>query len=124
MAYNKDKLFKEAKSMAEKKKCFFIEQLISFLPCTKPTFYDHFKIDSDEFNEIKDIIDKNKIEVKTAMYNKWFKSDNATLQISLMKLIGTEEERKKLSQGYSDITTKGDSLNIAPLTFFETDKDK
>ena len=111
MAYNKDKLLKEALEKAEEKKCFFIEQLVSFMPCSKPTFYDYFKINSDELNAIKDILDKNKIEVKTAMYNKWFKSDNATLQIGLMKLIATDEEAHRLNGSKSEVKLEGD-VNI------------
>lgn len=46
------------------------------------------------------------------MYNKWFKSENPTLQIGLMKLISTEEEAHRLN-GTSqkiDHTTKGESI--------------
>ena len=100
MAYKTKELYDKAINLAEKNKCFFVEQLISFLPCSKPTFYDHFKIDSNEFNNIKDILEKNRVDVKSALYNKWFKSDNPTLQIALYKTICTNDEREKLSQNY------------------------
>lgn len=97
MAYNKKKLYKQALKMAVDKKCFFIEQLVSFMPCDKTTFYKYFKVDTNEFNAIKEVLDTNRIEVKTAMYNKWFKSENPTLQICLMKLIATDEEASRLN---------------------------
>lgn len=111
MAYDKDKLLKDALEKAEEKNCFFIEQLISFLPCDKTTFYRLFDVKSNEYNTIKDILDKNKVEIKTAMYNKWFDSDNATLQIGLMKLIATDEEAHRLNGSKSEVKLEGD-VNI------------
>ena len=105
MAYDKKKIYKDAIKLATEKRCFFIEQLISFMPITKPTFYDYFKVGSDEFNAIKDVLDKNKVEVKSAMYNKWFKSENATLQVALMKLIATDEEAHRLNGSKQEIRT-------------------
>ena len=110
MANDKNKIYELALKVAEEKKCYFIEQVISHIPISKPTFYSYYPTDSNEFNEIKEIIDNNRVDTKSLMYNKWFKSENATLQISLMKLIGSEEERKKLSQSYNDITTKGEAI--------------
>ena len=107
MAYDKDKLLKVALDKAEEKNCFFIEQLISFLPCDKTTFYRLFKLDSNEYNTIKEVLDKNKVVMKTTMYNKWFESDNATLQIGLMKLIATDEEAHRLNGSKSEIKVGG-----------------
>ncbi len=111
MAYEKDKLLKEALKKAEEKNCFFIDQLISFMPCCKTTFYELLKNDSDEMNSIKDVLDKNKVVMKTSMYNKWFESDNATLQIGLMKLIATDEEAHRLNGSKSEVKLEGD-VNI------------
>ena len=103
MAYDRKKIFEQAKEVIEKHKLFFIEDIVSFLPISKPTFYDFFKTDSNEFNDIKDLLEKNRVEVKSAMRSKWFKSENPTLQVSLMKLICTDDERKKLSMTHSVI---------------------
>ena len=101
--YDRKKIFEQAKEVIEKHKLFFIEDIVSFLPISKPTFYDFFKTDSNEFNDIKDLLEKNRVEVKSAMRSKWFKSENPTLQVSLMKLICTDDERKKLSMTHSVI---------------------
>ena len=103
MAYDRKKIFEQAKEMIVKHKLFFVEDIVSFLPISKPTFYDFFKPDSNEFNDIKDLLEKNRVEVKSAMRSKWFKSENPTLQVSLMKLICTDDERKKLSMTHSVI---------------------
>ena len=101
--YDRKKIFEQAKEVIVKHKLFFIEDIVSFLPISKPTFYDFFKPDSNEFNDIKDLLEKNRVEVKSAMRSKWFKSENPTLQVSLMKLICTDDERKKLSMTHSVI---------------------
>ena len=97
MEAKKAKIYKQALEVAEQKKCFFIDQLLAFLPIVKSTFYDYFPVDSNESNSIKAILEKNRVDVKSAMYNKWFKSDNPTLQIALMKLIATDEEAHRLN---------------------------
>lgn len=97
MKERKAKIHKQALEVAEQKKCFFIDQLVSFLPISISTFYEYFPAPSEEMEAIKAVLDKNKVEVKSAMYNKWFKSDNATLQIALMKLIASEEEAHRLN---------------------------
>ena len=114
MKYNKDKLYEQAIEVAEKKKCFFIEQVVSFMPCAKQTFYDYFPIDSDEMDAIKAILDKNKIEIKSAMYKKWFDSDNATLQVALMKLIATENEAHRLNGSSQKIEHAG-KIQTTPI---------
>ena len=97
MAYDKKKLYKQALQVIEKNKLFFIEDVVAYIPCSKPTLYELFPIDSNELNTIKDALDKNKTEIKVSMRSKWYKSDNPTLQMGLMKLIGTEEEADRLN---------------------------
>lgn len=126
MAYNKLQLFEQAKLEAENKKCFFIEQLVSFLPIGKPTFYEYFPIGSNEMNAIKEILERNKIAVKSAMYNKWFKSNAPALQIALMKLIASDEEAHRLNGTKQEVdhTSKGDKISFTPISFVKNDKDK
>ena len=107
MAYKTKELEKQAIEAIEKYKLFFIEDIVSYLPCNKTTFYEH-KL--NESNAIKDALTKVKTEIKVSMRSKWYKSDNPTLQMGLMKLIGTDEERKKLSQNHTDHTTGGEKL--------------
>ena len=116
MAYNDiNKIFEQSKELIVKHKLFFIEDIVSFLPITKPTFYDYFKVDSNEFNELKDLLEKNKIEVKSSLRSKWYKSEAPALQLALMKIICTDEERKMLSMTHTDVTTNGKEMNIPPF---------
>lgn len=113
MAYNTQVLFEKAKTEIVSKRLIFIEEVATFIGISKPTLYEHFPIDSNELNELKKLIEDNKITLKTSMRKKWYDSDNATLQMGLMKLISTPEEHKRLSQQFieSEIT----AINKPPI---------
>ena len=115
MAYDKQEIFKKAKEVTVKNKLFFIEDIVSFLPCDKTTFYRFFPTDCNEYNELKELLEQNRTELKVSMRSKWFKSNAPALQMALMKLICTDEERKKLAMTYTetDITTNGKDVNIS-----------
>ncbi len=116
MAYKTEELEKTALEAIEKHKLFFIEDVVCYLPCDKKTFYNH---KMHELHSIKEALIKVKTDVKVSMRSKWYKSDNATLQMGLMKLISNDEERKRLSQTYSDVTTNGNDINISPIEWVE-----
>lgn len=114
MAYDKNEIFERAKEIIKNDvDIVFIEDLIIELGISKPTFYDYYPINSNEINEIKDLILKNKTTTKKFLRNKWKDSDNATLNICLYKLLSSEEERELLSDKPKDDTKKptiGDNL--------------
>lgn len=97
MAYNRKKIFNQAKEVTVKNKLFFIEDIVSFLPCDKTTFYRFFPVDCNEYNDLKELLEQNRTELKVSMRSKWYKSNAPALQMALMKLIATPEELRKLS---------------------------
>ena len=108
MAYKTTDLKKKALEVIEKYKLIFIEEIVSYLPCNKNTFYNH-KL--HELNELKGLLQENKDKIKSALRSKWYKTDNATLQLALMRLICTDKERRKLAINYNEVTGKdGESL--------------
>lgn len=113
MAYDRKKIFEQAKEMVVKHKLFFVDDIIAFIPCAKPTFYDFFPPDSNELNELKGLLEVNRTELKVSMRSKWYKSNAPALQMALMKLISTPEELKKLAMNYTDHTTDGKPLPAA-----------
>ena len=115
MAYDKLEIFKKAKEVTVKNKLFFIEDIVAFLPIVKKTFYEYFPLESNEINELKELLQTNRVELKVSMRSKWFKSTAPALQMALMKLICTDDERKKLAMTYTetDITTNGKDVNIS-----------
>jgi len=111
MAYDKKKIFDQAKEMIVKHKLFFVEDIVAFLPCNKTTFYEFFPSQSNESNDLKELLETNRVTLKVSMRSKWYKSNAPALQMALMKLIATPEELKKLSMTYTDITSKDESIN-------------
>jgi len=103
MAYDKIKIFEQAKEMVVKHKLFFMDEVPDFLPCSRSTFYDFFPNKSDELDSLKELISINKTQIKTSMRSKWYQSDNPTLQMGLMKLISTPEELRKLSMTHNAV---------------------
>lgn len=125
MAYNKEKIYKTAYKAIKEHNLFFIEDIVAFIPCSKPTFYELFPIESNELNDLKELLDQNRINQKVKLRKKWSDTDNATLSLALYKLTGTDEERKRLSQTHHDLTSDGDKLNTPPaIVFVDTDEDE
>jgi len=115
MAYDRNKIFEQAKEAIVKNKLFFIEDIVAFLPCDKTTFYRFFEVNCNEYNELKDLLETNRTELKVSMRSKWYKSNAPALQMALMKLICTDDERKMLSMTHTDVTTNGKEMNIPPF---------
>ena len=127
MAYNTEDLFNTAIEQIKKHKLFFIEDIIAFLPCRKSTFYEHFPNDSDYYKRMFEELEQNRTELKVSMRSKWYKSNAPALQMALMKLICTDEERKKLAMQYSENLSNHtiENFNIKDIiTFKENVSDK
>lgn len=116
MAYKTEDLFNTAIEQIKKHKLFFIEDIIAFLPCSKPTFYEHFPNESNYYKKMFEELEKNRTELKVSLRSKWYKSNAPALQMALMKLICNDEERKKLSMTYNDLTTDGEKIQSQPVT--------
>jgi len=95
--HNKALLLEMAEEAIEKNRLIFIEDIIAYLPCAKSTFYEHFPNDSNDYQKMLAMLHKNRTELKVSMRSKWFRSENATLQLALMKLLSNDEELRKLS---------------------------
>ena len=109
------KYFDKSVEAIKKNKLIFVEDVIAYIGIAKSTFYEYFPIDSNESNVIKELLDKNKIDLKSSMRSKWYKSNAPALQIALYKMLSTDEEMAKLSMQQIDHTTKGESINVISL---------
>ena len=63
---------------------------------------------------IKDALTDNRVNMKMELRAKWYASDNATLQVCLMKLIADEDEAHRLNGTKREIkdTTVDKEINI------------
>ena len=115
MAYDRKKIFEQAKEMIVKHKLFFMDEVPDFLPCSRSSFYDFFPDGSDELDTLKSLISVNKTQIKTSMRSKWYKSPAPALQLALMKLLCTPEELKRLSMQYSENLHKVKEFDITKI---------
>jgi len=113
MAFDRDKLYQQAQTAITENNLFFIEDVVAFIPCSKPTLYEHFPVGSNELNNLKDLLEQNKIRTKSAIRAKLYKSPKASELLALYRLICTPEERKKLNQNYIELTGK-DGKDLLP----------
>ncbi len=102
-AYDTKELLRQSLEAIEKHKLVFIDDISTYLPCSRATFYNH---QLDKVDAIKDSLVKNRVELKVAMRNKWFKSDSPPLQIALMKLISSDDERRAMSTSFMETKQK------------------
>lgn len=116
MAYDRDKIFKQAKTAIEKKNLFFIEDIVAFIPCNKDTFYRFFPTNSDEYDTLKEALEQNKIRTKSSIRAKLYAGSRANELIALYKLICTDEERKSLSMTYQKVDYKKEDEDLSGLS--------
>jgi hypothetical protein len=111
MAYDKKKIFEQSKDAIVKNNLFFVEDILGFVAISKTTLYEFFPVESDEMNELKGLLEVNKLKTKASIRAKLYKSPKAAELLALYRLICTNEERQMLNQQYIDHTTKGQSFN-------------
>jgi len=91
----KEKYEKEIVEVIKKNNLFVIQDIFAFYTGIKSSQFYNLELEKSE--NIKRELDNNKIKTKQSLKNKWYKSDNATLQIALFKTICTEEEAQRLN---------------------------
>jgi hypothetical protein len=119
MAYKTKDLETTALTAIKKNDLVFIEEVISYLPCSKQTFYDH---DLDKLDSIKDALEKNKVSIKAGLRKHWKKTDaSPALQIALYKLIGTEAESDRINSQKSTLDINHDFKKGLKIGFDDDD---
>jgi len=110
MAYKTAELEKKAIEIIQNDDTIhFIQDIVIFMPCSKRTFYDH-KL--QELHTIKEGLEKNRTKTKNALRKKWFESGNATTEIALYKLIGTDEESDRINSQKTKLEGLPSTINI------------
>ena len=119
MAYDKEKIYNEAKEAITKNNLFFVNDIWAWLPCSRSWFYDAFPDGSDELDTFKDMLEQNKTKTKSAIRVKLFKGEKAAELLALYRLVCTPEERQMLNQQYVEMKA---SVNTTELTQEQIDK--
>ena len=110
MAYTKEEIYNRSLKAAENENVYFIEDVVTLVGISKPTFYVHIPVDSDEMNDIKAKLSSNRVAMKVKLRERLSKGEKAAEILALYKLIATDDERKKLSMQHHDHTTKGEKI--------------
>ena len=78
----------------------FNDIFVYYTACSRSTAYAH---GLDKSDNIKEAIYKNRRKGVTSLKAKWLKSENATLQLAVMRLICDADEHRALNQNYTNI---------------------
>jgi len=109
MGYNKTHIEQESITAIKENGLVFISEIFAYVPFSSATFYNH---GLEKLESIKKVLDDNKIKTCQSLKKKWFDSDNPTLQIALFKTICSDDNLRKLSQTYHDLSTDGEPLKF------------
>lgn len=104
MAYKTSELEKKAIDAIKKNNLVFVNEIMPFLPCSSATFYAQ---ELEKSESIKEALEKNRLDIKKGLRRKWYEGDNATTQIALYKLIGTDEENDRITSQKQTIEHSG-----------------
>lgn len=110
MAYNTEELKKQAIEEITSKKLIFHTDVFQSIGISSPTYYEHFPSESSDYKDIDTLLRQNRTNMKNGLRAKWYKSDNATMTVALYKLLADDDERKKLSQQFTDVTSNGETV--------------
>lgn len=94
---NRKKVYKICLETLEQEDVTTIEDLVTFLPIGRDTFYTYFPTDSEEFDIIKRAINKRKVKTKQLLRKVW-KSPHASPaeRIFYYKLLANKEEKEAI----------------------------
>src|SRR5574344_1780770 len=87
----------------------FNDIFVYYEGCCRATAYNH---NLDKLDSIKEAIYTNRRKAVTSLKAKWLNSDNATLQLAVMRLICDPDEHRALNQNYTNIIV--DDFNDKP----------
>ena len=93
----------------EKKKLIFIGEVTDYLKESRSKFY---KAGLNQDVDLLAAIEKNRVDIKTSMRGKWYKSTNATLQLALYKLVASDDEVHRLNGTKQEHTVHGELKTI------------
>ena len=86
---------------------------------SKSTAYNY---NLEKLDSLKEAIENNQSAGASSMLSKWISSDNATLQIAAMRIIGGEDIRRALNQQYIESKSEVKVKEFKVRDIFNPDK--
>lgn len=94
---NKKKVYKICLETLEKEDVTTIEDLLTYLPISKETFYRYYPTESNEYDIIKRAIEKRKVKTKQLLRKVWKSAHAAPAErIFYYKLLANKEEKEAI----------------------------
>jgi hypothetical protein len=84
------------------------------------SYSQFYELNLNKSDTLKKALNNNKNRTKHSMLLEWRKSENATLQIALFKILATNKELKKLAMVYSDQKVDLKVTGIKPIEWVKT----
>lgn len=111
-----EELLQQALDLCKKGGLLTIQDVIAYLPVNSSRFYDYFPAKSEGNLLIQEALEKSKrkacVSIRSRLYAM---ANNPTAQITVYKMLCSEEERAALSMTKTDITTNGKEIKTEPL---------
>jgi len=105
MGYNKADIEKKAlKILNDKPYIFIIQDIVTLLPITRTTFYN---MGLDKLDTIREALERNKLNTKTKLKDRWANNPNPTTDIVLYRLAATDEEHERITLQKSSVEMSG-----------------
>ncbi len=115
MAYTKKYLIDKSMEAIQQNNLLFVDEIFRHVGFSQRVFYNK-KL--QEVQTIKEALEQNRINTKFDLRQKWYTSENATLQIALYKLICSDDEADRLNNSRQRIDVTHEPLGkITGITF-------
>ena len=111
--HSTNSLEKKCLQVIKKHRLVFIMDVVTFLPIGRSSFYTY---GLDKLDSIKDALEENKIDMKREMRSKWKESPAPALQLGLMKLLSSDDERRALSTSFMETKQKHKVEDLSQFT--------
>lgn len=116
----RDEYIEKSLEAIDNYKLFFVTDIPTYIGISTTRFY---QLELEKVEAIKEALEKNKVDVKVGLRKKWWESDSTVAQLLLFKLVASDDERKRVSQQYSDITTTGEKIESVNMFATMSDDD-
>jgi len=94
---NRKKVYEICIETLQKEDVTTIEDLLTYLPISKDTFYRYYPIGSDDYDIIKRAIEKRKMKTKQLLRKVWRSQNSSPAErIFYYKLLANKEEKEAI----------------------------
>lgn len=93
----KEQVYNKSIELLKEHDIRYVEELLSYLPISKETFYRYFEVNSNEYDYLKRLISDNVVKKKLELRKKFEESNNPTIMIVNYKLLANEDELRRIN---------------------------